>query len=139
VATADPTPHASATVAHAHAIRSRRGPPLGRRPRPPAGLRRRRAAATDQIEPLRVVANVLIAGWAVVAAVRRAPAGRLAVPAALGAYLLLNAVFVALEGVTNPDQGDAVRWMLFALIAATTVAVLGLSAARTRASARATT
>jgi hypothetical protein len=96
-------------------------------------------AATDQIEPLRVVANVLIAGWAVVAAVRRGPAGRLAVPAALGAYLLLNAGFVALEGVTNPDQGDAVRWMLFALIAATTVAVLGLSAARTRASARATT
>jgi hypothetical protein len=96
-------------------------------------------AATDQIEPLRVVANVLIAGWAGVAVVRRAPAGRLAVPAALGAYLLLNAVFVALEGVTNPDQGGAVRWMLFALIAATTVAVLGLSAARTRASARATT
>jgi hypothetical protein len=96
-------------------------------------------AATDQIEPLRVAANVVIAGWAVVAAVRRARAGRLAVPAALGAYLLLNAVFVALECVANPDQGGAVRWMLFALIAATTGAVLGLSAARTRASARATT
>jgi hypothetical protein len=96
-------------------------------------------AATGQIEPLRVAANVLIAGWAIVAVVRRAPLPGLAVPAALGAYLLLNAVFVALEGATNPEQGGAVRWMLFALIAATTVALLGLAAARTRASAGATT
>jgi hypothetical protein len=96
-------------------------------------------AATDQIEPLRVAANFLVAGSAIVALVRSAAARGLAVPTALGAYLLLNAVFVALEGFTNPDQGGAVRWMLFALIAATTVAGLGLAAARTRASARATT
>jgi hypothetical protein len=95
-------------------------------------------AATDQIEPLRVAANLLIAGSAVVAAVRSA-AGGLAVPAALGAYLMLNAVFVALAGAANPYQGGAVRWMLFALIATTTVAALGLAVARTRASASTTT
>jgi len=93
-------------------------------------------AAAGQIEPLRVVASVLIAGWAIVAVVRRDAARGLVVQAALGAYLLLNAVFVALEGVTNPDQSGAVRWPLFALVAATTVAVLGLAAARARASAR---
>jgi hypothetical protein len=96
-------------------------------------------AATDQIEPLRVAANVLIAGSAVVAVVRSAAAGGLAVPAALGAYLMLNAVFVALAGAANPYQGGAVRWMLFALIATTTVAALGLAVARTRASASTTT
>ena len=88
--------------------------------------------AAGQIEPLRVAASVLIAGWAIVAVVRRAATRGLAVQAALGAYLLLNAVFVALEGLTNPAQGGAVRWMLFALVAATTVAVLGLAAARAR-------
>jgi hypothetical protein len=96
-------------------------------------------AATDQIEPLRVAANVLIAGSAIVAVVRSASTRGLVVPAALGAYLLLNAVFVGFEGATNPDQGGAVRWMLFALISTTTVAALGLAAARTRASARTST
>lgn len=95
-------------------------------------------AATDQIEPLRVAANVLIAGSAIVAMVSSAAARGRAFPAALGAYLLLNAVFVALAGATNPHQGGAVRWMLFALIATTTVAALGLAAARTRGAARAT-
>lgn len=93
-------------------------------------------AVAGQIEPLRVAASVLIAGWAIVAVVRHDAARGLAVQVALGAYLLLNAVFVALEGATKPDQGGAVRWLLFALVAATTVAVLGLAAARARASAR---
>lgn len=92
-------------------------------------------AAAGQLEPLRVVANVLIAGWAVVAVVRSDAARGLAVQGALGAYLLLNAVFVALEGPTNPAQGGAVRWLLFALVVATTGAVLGLATARTRAAA----
>ncbi len=92
-------------------------------------------AAAGQIEPLRVAASVLIAGWAVVALVRRDAARGLAVRAALAAYLLLNAMFVALEGPTNPAPGGAVRWMLFALVAATTVVALGLATARARAAA----
>ncbi len=91
--------------------------------------------AAGQLEPLRVAANVLIAGWAVVAVVRIDAARGRAVQGALGAYLLLNAVFVALEGPTNPAQGGAVRWMLFALVVATTVAVLGLATVRARAGA----
>jgi hypothetical protein len=93
-------------------------------------------AAAGQIEPLRVAASVFIGGWAIVVVVRRAAARGLAVQAALGTYLLLNAVFIALEGVTNADQGGAVRWALFALVAATTVAVLGLAAARGAVSPR---
>jgi hypothetical protein len=93
-------------------------------------------AAAGQIEPLRVAASVFIAAWAVVVIVSRAAARGLAVQAALGAYLLLNAVFIALEGFTNADQGGAVRWTLFALVAATTVAVLGLAAARGAVSPR---
>ena len=89
--------------------------------------------ASGQLEPLRVAASLLIVGWAVVAVVRRDAARGLAVQAALGAYLLLNAVFVALEGPTNPAQDGAVRWMLFVLVVATTVAVLGFATARTRA------
>jgi len=92
-------------------------------------------AAAGQIEPLRVAASVLIAGWAVVALVRLDAARGLAVQAALAAYLLLNALFVALEGATNPAQGGAMRWLLFALVVATTVVVLGLATARARAAA----
>ncbi len=91
--------------------------------------------AAGQLEPLRVVASVLIAGWAILAVVRSEAARGLAVQAALGAYLFLNAVFVVLEGPTNPANGGAVRWLLFALVVATTVAVLGFATARTRARA----
>ena len=85
--------------------------------------------ASGQLEPLRVVASLIVTVWAVLAVVRGDVARRTVV-AALGAYLALNAVFVALEGVTNPAQGDAVRWVLFALVAATTITVLGLTNAR---------
>jgi hypothetical protein len=88
--------------------------------------------AAGQLEPLRVAANVFIAVWAVVAVVRSDAARGRAVQGALGAYLLLNAVFVALEGPTNPAQGGAVRWLLFALVVVTTVAVLGLATVRAR-------
>ena len=91
--------------------------------------------AAGQLEPLRVVANVLIAVWSGAAIVRPGAARGLAVPMALGGYLLLNAVFVALKGPTNPAQGGAVRWMLFALVVATTGGVLGLATARARAAA----
>ena len=91
--------------------------------------------AAGQLEPLRVAANVLIAVWGVIAVVRRGAARGLALRGALAGYLLLNAGFVVLEGPTNPAQGGAVRWMLFALVVATTVAVLGLATARARAGA----
>jgi hypothetical protein len=89
--------------------------------------------ASGQLEPLRLAASVLIAGWAVAAVVRADAARGPALLVAHGAYLLLNAVFVALEGPTNPAQGGAVRWMLFALVLATSVAVVGLATARAAA------
>jgi hypothetical protein len=88
--------------------------------------------ASGQLEPLRLAASVLIAGWAVAAVVRADAARGPVLVGAHGAYLLLNAVFVALEGPTNPAQGGAVRWMLFALVLATSVAVVGLATARGR-------
>jgi hypothetical protein len=87
-------------------------------------------AAAGQIEPLRVTASALVVGWALVALQRRAAARSLGVRAALGAYLLLNALFVALEGPTNPAQGGAVRGVLFALVVATTAVALALASAR---------
>ncbi|MFN2323853.1 MAG: hypothetical protein ABR510_12950 [Trueperaceae bacterium] len=83
--------------------------------------------ASGQLEPLRVAASLLVTVWAIVAVVRRDAARRTVVVAALGAYLALNAVFLALEGVTNPAQDGAVRWMLFALVATTTIAVLSVA------------
>lgn len=75
-------------------------------------------AATDQIEPLRVTSNVVILLWVGLAAAGRVR-GKALPGAAIGAYILLNSAFLATEGFTNPQQGGAVRWMLFVLVIAT--------------------
>lgn len=74
-------------------------------------------AATNQLEPLRITSNVIILVWLVVIL-----SGRMnekivqAAIGSIGAYFVLNIFFLALEGVTNPNQGGELRIMLFLLV-----------------------
>jgi hypothetical protein len=74
-------------------------------------------AATDQLEPLRVSSNLIVLLWLAFMASGRLKTHslRTAVVAIL-MYLILNVVFLALEGVTNANQGGQLRVMLFLLI-----------------------
>lgn len=81
--------------------------------------------ATDQAEILRIIANLVVLFWVMGVVWRRFRVGFLPLSvAAVGVYLLLNLTFLALEGVTNPAQGDAPRTLLFLLVLLT----VGLSA-----------
>ncbi len=76
--------------------------------------------ATDQLEPLRVASNLIILLWLAVALSGRFNMkSMLAAGGALGGYVILNGLFLALEGVTNPAQGGALRTTLFVLIGLT--------------------
>ena len=80
--------------------------------------------ATDQIEWMRIASNIIIMAW--VSALlwgRLSTHVHLVSYGALIAYTLLNALFVARYGVTNPAQDDAPRIVLFILVLFT----LGLS------------
>lgn len=90
-------------------------------------------AATDQLEPLRVASNVVILLWLVLPASSKISGykGRTGF-ASMAVYLLLNGIFLAQAGFTNPAQGGEVRWMLFLLVALTlTLAIWLLSIQRT--------
>ncbi len=84
-------------------------------------------AATNQLEPVRVLSNMLILAWLV--AVRsdrfsgRVPQLTLGL---VGTYLAFNLFFLANEGLTNPDNGQP-RVALFLLVGAT-LALAGLLA-----------
>jgi len=82
-------------------------------------------AATDQIEPLRVLSNAVILLWLGLAAAGRVKGKGLPL-AAVAIYLLLNALFLVQAGITNPQQGDAVRWVLLLLVALTVTFALWL-------------
>lgn len=84
-------------------------------------------AVTDQLEMIRVSANIIVLLWLAVAASGRLNARFLQTAAgSVGAYLILNVIFLALEGVTNsPDQGGQLRIMLF-LLMLLTMALSGL-------------
>jgi len=74
-------------------------------------------AATGQLEFLRVSSNVIILFWLAVLASEWIKAkGVLAVIGAVGAYLILNLIFLAREGLTNPEQGGGLRVMLLLLV-----------------------
>ncbi len=74
-------------------------------------------AATNQLEFLRVTSNVIILLWVAVPALKwRNAKGVLAAISAVGAYLILNLVFLAGEGLTNPEQGGGLRVMLLLLV-----------------------
>lgn len=70
--------------------------------------------ATDQVEPIRIASNVVLAAWALwaVFAQLSRPIGWIVIAVFLG----LNALFLAQNGLTNPDMGDAPRTPLFVLV-----------------------
>ena len=74
-------------------------------------------ATTDQLEPLRVSSNIVVLLWLAIVAYGKL--GTKLPPIAIGsigAYLVLNVVFLLLEGFTNPEQGGALRSLLFLLV-----------------------
>ena len=74
-------------------------------------------AATDQLEFLRVSSNVIILLWlAVLASGKGNVKAGLAATSAVGAYLILNLIFLAREGFTSPEQGGRLRVMLLLLV-----------------------
>ena len=76
--------------------------------------------ADDMIEPMRITSSVFILVWLGIVL-----SGRLnhipwrVASGFVGLYLLLNALFVATEGLTNPDNGDQFRTVLFVLVGVT--------------------
>ena len=77
-------------------------------------------AATDQLEPLRVVSNLIILAWMLVMMTGKLGEEIKSVAlGSIGAYLGLNIIFLALEGMTNPNTG-ALRGTLFLLVFLTT-------------------
>lgn len=73
--------------------------------------------ATGQFEPMRLVASLLLALWTLTAGKAKMAAGW----GALAVYLSLNALFLMQNGLTNPDQGGALRVTLFALVLVSTL------------------
>jgi hypothetical protein len=74
-------------------------------------------AATNQMEILRVSSNVIVLLWLAAVASGRFNARFLPIAAgSIGIYLVLNIVFLALEGLTNVEQGGELRVMLFLLM-----------------------
>ncbi len=73
-------------------------------------------AATNQLEILRVSSNVIILLWLATVAMGKFNVKflQLAV-SSIGAYLVLNIIFLAINGVTNTEQGGGLRTTLFLL------------------------
>ncbi len=77
-------------------------------------------ASTNQLEPFRVTSNILILLWTVGLSFGLLKNRSLPVAAVfIGLYVLLNAIFLAREGLTNPAQGDSLRIMLLLLVTLT--------------------
>ncbi len=78
--------------------------------------------ATDQLEPTRITANIVIIAWIIAALTGWIKARfRNSSLAAIGIYVLLNLIFLAQNGLTNPEQGGALRITLFLLVFFTVV------------------
>lgn len=74
-------------------------------------------AATDQLEILRVSSNGIVLIWLAVVMTGKFNANFLQTAASsIGAYLVLNLIFLAREGVTNVEQGGELRTTLFLLM-----------------------
>lgn len=79
-------------------------------------------AATDQLEFLRVTANIVILVWlAILFFGRLGRVSKAASAGAVGLYILLNLIFLFQAGFTNPEQGGAPRTMLFILVILTSL------------------
>lgn len=88
----------------------------------------------NQAEPIRIASNVVIIVWIVstLAGWLKERFRHISI-AAIGTYLILNLVFLAQNGLTNPEQGGALRVMLFVLVFLT-VTVSALFTSRTSTS-----
>lgn len=73
--------------------------------------------ATDQTEPIRIASNIILIVWLVAVASGKIGAKFVQVAVgSIGGYLVLNIIFLMQEGITNPNQGGALRTMLFLLV-----------------------
>ena len=84
-----------------------------------------------QAEPIRIVSNIILGLWALWSVFGTADSKTGIV--AIASYLVLNFIFVALHGVTNPDQGGALRVALFVLVGLSTALSIWLQANTRRA------
>lgn len=74
-------------------------------------------AATNQLEIIRVSANIILLVWlAVVASNRFNVKFMLTATSFIGSYLILNLFFLAREGLSNVEQGGGLRITLFLLL-----------------------
>lgn len=74
-------------------------------------------AATNQLEPIRVVSNIVILLWLALLVVGRLQQRFLLITAVfMTVYLALNGVFLATNGLMNAEQGGSVRVMLLLLV-----------------------
>ena len=76
--------------------------------------------ASEMIEPIRITSNVVIFIWlgiVISGRLNHIPSRRLA-SGFVGVYVLLNAVFLAMEGFINPANGQF-RTVLFVLVGVT--------------------
>ena len=73
--------------------------------------------STDQAEPIRIASNIVIIVWTIAALAGwlKARFRNISI-AAIGTYLVLNIIFLAQNGLTNPEQGGALRTTLFLLV-----------------------
>ena len=79
-------------------------------------------AATDQLEFLRVTANIVILVWlAILFFGKLRQVAKATSAGVLGLYILLNLIFLFQAGFTNPEQGGAPRTMLFILVILTSL------------------
>lgn len=86
--------------------------------------------ATNQIEPLRITSNIVIMLWlgTIVLGKLRNWQRQLAV-SAMSVYLLLNLIFLSMEGLVNSESGEF-RTILFILVGLTIVLSIGVTAVR---------
>ena len=79
---------------------------------------------TSQVEPVRILSNGIIGIWAIWSLFNKAVATSALVAILL--YLGLNMWFLAMHGISNPDQGGALRVTLFVLVGLSTATALWL-------------
>lgn len=83
--------------------------------------------ANDMLEPIRILASLLIFVWLGIVLSNRFDHMKARVDSIfVGGYILLNGIFVAMEGFTNPDNGGQFRTVLFVLVGITVALSLWL-------------
>ncbi|MBK7456556.1 MAG: hypothetical protein IPJ46_23380 [Anaerolineales bacterium] len=74
-------------------------------------------AASNQLEIIRVSSNFIILLWLMVFMLNWYKTKFLQISiSSIGLYVILNFIFLAREGLTNPEQGGSLRITLFLLM-----------------------